>query len=395
MQLAIKNIDIAYQSLKQARLSLVPAVGLNIGASSTIPSDNSLNGSLTNEFLGTDHIEDFTANIGLSWEADIWGKVRNRKRAALASYLQTAEARKAVQTSIISMVSQSYYSLLMLDEQLAIARKNAVLSDSTVRVLELQQQAGQVTALATQQALAQRLSATQLVPQIEQEIQLQENTLSVLTGEMPHAITRGSTLYGLHLPTVLEAGIPAQMVGNRPDVKNSELALAGANARVGLSKADFYPAINISATAGVNSFKFDNWFHLPASLFGVVAGGLTQPLVQRRQIRTRYNISLAEREQAVIRFKQSVLQAVSEVSGAMVKLDKLEEQYDIAAERTGILRQATQNAQLLFQNGMATYLEVITAQSNALQSELALASIKTAQLNAVTELYRSAGGGWR
>ncbi len=395
MQLAVKNLEIANESLKQARMSLVPAANLNIGASSTIPSKNSLNGSLTNEFLGTQHIEDFTANVGISWEADIWGKVRNRKRSALAAYLQTAEAKKLVQTGIITAIAQSYYNLLMLDEQLAIARKNAALTDSTVRILQLQQEAGQVTALATQQAQAQQLVATQLIPQLEQDIQVQENILNVLTGDVPQPVDRQGRLNDLRIPKVLSAGVPAQMVANRPDVKSSELALTIANARVGLAKADFYPALNITATGGLNSFKASNWFNIPSSLFGIVAGSVAQPLLQRRQIRTQYNIAKIEREKTVIVFRQSVLRAVSEVSNAMVRIDKLNEQYDVASNRADVLHQATRNAQLLFHSGMANYLEVITAQSNSLQSELALANIKLAHLNAVTELYRAVGGGWQ
>ncbi len=395
MQLAVKNLEIAQQSLKQARMSLVPAVGLNVAASSTVPSKNSLNGSLTSQFLGTEHIEDFSANIGISWEADIWGKVRNRKRSALATYLQTAEARKAVQTGIITMVAQSYYNLLMLDEQLKVAQRNVRLTDSTVRILQLQQEAGQVTALATQQAMAQQLVAAQLIPQLEQDIELVENNLSILTGSVPQRIERNAELDDLEIPASLPAGIPAQMVSNRPDVKSKELALTVANARVGLAKADFYPALNITATGGVNSFKASNWFNLPASLFGAVTGAIAQPLLQRRAIRTNYNIAKIEREKTVIEFKQSVLQAVSEVSGAMVKIEKLNEQYRAASNRAEVLQQATKNAQLLFQSGMANYLEVITAQSNSLQSELALANIKLAHLNAVTELYRAVGGGWK
>ena len=394
MQLAIKNIDIATQSLKQARMSLVPVVGLNVGASSTIPSKNSLNGSLTNQFLGTQHIEDFTANMNLSWEADFWGKVRNKKRAALASYLQTNEAHKAVQTSIVSMVAQGYYNLLMLDEQLNVARKNAALTDSTVRILQLQQEAGQVTALAVQQATAQKLTASQLVPELERTMQIQENALSVLLGSMPHNIIRAQQQY--ELPSqALAAGIPLQMVRNRPDVRRAELALTVANAKVGLAKADFYPSLTITATGGVNSFKASNWFNIPSSLFGIVAGSIAQPLLQRRTIKTQYKIALIEREKTVINFKQSVLQSVEEVSNALISVNKLNEQYQVANDRVVVLQQATHNAQLLFQSGMANYLEVITAQSNLLQSELALASLKTANLNAVAELYRSVGGGWQ
>lgn len=393
LQLAIKNIEIADQALKQARMSLVPAAAVNVGASSTIPSENSLNGSLTKQFLGKQHIEDFNANIGLSWEADFWGKVRNRKRAALAEYLQTTEARKAMQTTIISMVAQGYYNLLMLDEQLNIARKNEALADSTVRILELQQSVGQVTALATQQAIAQKLTAAQLVPELERAALVQENALSVLTGAMPHEIPRLHKETQLS-PVPLSAGVPVQLVQNRPDVKQAELALAVANARVGLAKADFYPSLMVTATGGVNSFKASNWFNVPASLFGIVAGSVAQPLLQRRTIKTRYKVALIEREKTVILFRQSILRSVEEVSNALGRLEKLSQEYQIASNKVDVSRKATQNAQLLFQNGMATYLEVITAQGSLLQSELVLANLKTAQLSAMADLYRSVGGGW-
>ena len=393
--IAIQNINIAQQNLKQARMSLVPAVNMNVTASTNFPSKNSLNGSLTSQFAGTDHIEDYSANIGLSWEADIWGKVRNRKRSALAVYLQSEEARKGIQTSLISTIAQTYYSILALDEQLFIAKRNLALNDSTLFVMKLQQEAGQVTMLAVQQAQAQQLAAAQLVPELEQNIQLRENALSVLTGTAPHAIARSTGLNNIGIPEQLQAGIPAQLVSNRPDVKSAELALTVANARVGLAKADFYPSLMISASGGLNSFKASNWFSIPGSLFGTAAGALAQPILQRRQIKTQYEIAKAEREKTVISFRKTVLNAVQEVSDALISIEKLDEQYLVANDRATTLRLAITNANLLFNSGMANYLEVITAQSNVLQSELALANIRLTRLNAVTNLYRALGGGWQ
>lgn len=395
LQIAVQNLEIAEENLKQSRQSLLPTVALNVGANSTVPSKNSLNGSFAQQFLGKNHIDDFTASLGVAWEADFWGKTRNRKRAARAAWLQTDEARKSVQTIIIASIAKSYYNLLMLDEQLEVARKNILLTDSTVRILTLQQQSGQVTALARQQAEAQRLSISQLIPQIERDILVQENNLSILTGTNPHDIARQGSLPSIDPSLQLAEGVPASMVSNRPDVRALEYALTTANANVGLAKADFYPALNISASGGVNSLRASDWFQLPTSLFGIVAGSVVQPLLQRRQIRTKYNISLIQREQSVTQFRQSVLQAVGEVSDAMGKMDKIEDQYSLANERVVILQQATRNAHLLYQNGMANYLEVITAQANVLDAELALAGLKLAHLNAVTDLYRALGGGWR
>jgi outer membrane protein TolC len=283
----------------------------------------------------------------------------------------------------------------MLDEQLSIAQKNLALNDSTLRIIQLQYNAGQVTSLAIQQAQAQQQAAAQLVPQFEQDIALQENALRILTGELPDKVTRTQKLNNIPFTDNLSAGVPSALLSRRPDVKSQELALNIANAQVGINQANMYPALRITASGGVNSFKASNWFNVPASLFGIVAGSVIQPLIQRKELKTKFEVAKVEREKTVIQFRQSVLNAAGEVSDALVKIDKLKEQQTIAANRVSTLQQATSNANLLFKNGMANYLEVITAQGNVLQGELQLASIKTARLNAVAELYRSLGGGWK
>jgi multidrug efflux system outer membrane protein len=396
MQIAVKNIEASQLLFKQVKWNYTPQVNLNVTASTSRPSDNSLNGlSLSSFGVATKHIEDYSANLGLSWEADIWGKIRNQSKTALAQYLQTTEAKKAIQTNIVAGVSQGYYNLLMLDEQLNIAQKNVKLNDSTLRIIRLQYDAGQVTSLAVQQAEAQRLAAAQLVPQFEQNITIQENALRILTGALPDRIERSNTLSNIQINENLPSGLPSAIVSRRPDVKSAELALNIANAQVGIAKANMYPSLTITASGGVNSFKSSNWFNIPASLFGTVAGGITQPLFNRKKLKTQFEVAKVDREKTVLQFRQSVLNAVGEVSDALVTIEKLKTQQAIAANRVTTLQQATGNANLLFRNGMATYLEVITAQGNVLQSELELASIKRAQLSAVSNLYRSLGGGWK
>jgi multidrug efflux system outer membrane protein len=394
IQIALKNIDAAALVTKQVKWNYVPSVALNVGASSSRPSDNSLSGLSMSQFGVGRHIEDYTANLSLSWEADIWGKIRNQQKGAVAAYLQSIEARKAVQTNLVASVSQGYYNLLMLDAQLSIARKNVNLNDSTLQMIRLQFDAGQVTSLAVQQAEAQKLTAAQLIPEFEKNIALQENALSILAGRLPDRVSRNEELDGVLLPESLPTGLPSAMLSRRPDVKNAELELQTANSRVGISKAEMYPALQITASGGVNSFKASNWFNTPASLFGIVAGNLVQPLLNRKALKTQYQIAKVDREKTVLEFRQTVLNAVAEVSDALVTIDKLSAQRAIAASRVNALHEATRNANLLFKNGMATYLEVITAQGNVLQSELELASIKRQELSAVSNLYRSLGGGW-
>lgn len=393
MQIALKNIESAEVLFKQSKLGNIPELTLQVTANANRPSNNSLNGLSAGQFLKTKVIQDYNANVGLAWEADIWGKIKGQKQAALSTYLQTAEARKAIQTRIVANVAQGYYRLLMMDAQMAVAKKNLLLNDSTLRIIHMQFDAGQVTSLAIQQAEAQQLVAAQLIPELEQNITIQENALRILTGQLPGAVERLASLENTTIPAQLSAGIPSEMVSRRPDVKSAELSLDIANAKVGVAKASMYPSLSITASGGLNSFKASNWFNIPASLFGVVGGGLTQPIFQRKQLKSQYELAKIDREKVVLEFRQSVLNAVGEVSDELVKIEKLKLQYDISSKRVGTLQQAVKNANLLFKNGMATYLEVITAQSNSLQSELELAAIKTAQLTASVELYRSLGGG--
>jgi len=395
MQVAVKNIEIAHTQFTQAKWGNIPAVALNVTAGTSRPSDNSLNGVSLSSFLGTNHIEDYSANLSLSWEADIWGKIRSQKKAALAAYLQTEEATKAVQTALVASVAKGYYNLQLLDVQVQVARNNLALNDSTLRIIRLQYDAGQVTSLAVQQARALQLEAAQLIPALEQAIEVQENALSVLTGETPQHLERSVFPGRSAIPDSLAAGIPSEMIRNRPDIRMRELSLDIANARVGVTKAGMYPSLTITAVGGVNAFKASNWFNVPASLFGSLAGGISQPLLLHRQLRTQFEVAKAEREKAVLQFRQAVLVAVGEVSDALARIDKLKAQESIASSKVATLQEATGNAQLLFQNGMANYLEVIAANTRVLQSELELTTLRREQLFALVDLYQSLGGGWK
>ena len=395
MLIALQNINAAQKIFGQAKLGYLPKVNLNVTANTNRPSDNSLNGLTLSQFLGSSHVEDYTAAVLLSWEADIWGKVGNEKKDALSSYLQTLEARKAIQTRVVGEVSRGYYNLIMLDAQIKIARENLQLNQRTFKIIKLQYDAGQVTFLAVGQAEAQQLLAEKLVSQFEQEILIQENAISILMGKNPQPIARASSLDLVFTQPAVTIGVPTALLQMRPDVKSAQLQVNRANARVGIEKANLYPALTITAQGGLNAFKASDWFSLPSSLFGNVVGGIAQPLLNGRKLRTSFELARIEREKAIIGFKQQLLLAVGDVSDALVKIKKLAEQRATQDKRTAILKQTTVNAEMLFQSGMANYLEVITAQSNVLQSELELAQTKRAQLDATAELYRSMGGGWQ
>ncbi len=395
LQIALKQVASSQERLKQAKYMQYPEVGFGVTGQITRPSDNSLNGQSINLFLGKSYVEDYNAAFNLSWEADIWGKIKNQQEVSKMQYLQTYEATKAIQTQVVAAIAQGYYNLLMLDKQLEIAKSNLELSKNTLNITEKIWQSGDATSLGVQQSKAQKEYTELLITQLEQNIKIQENALSILVGENPTKIIRTIEMSDTSLPQNLSAGLPAAMVSRRPDVRQQELVLLESNALIGIAQANMYPALKITATGGVNSFKFDNWFQIPASLFGSALGGITQPIFQKRQLKTDFNVAKIQREKNVLAFRQSVLNAVGEVSDALVSNESLKVQEEKASEQVTTLKSGIISAEKLYKSGLVNYLEVITAQGNSLQAELNLASIKRQRLSSIVNLYRALGGGWK
>lgn len=395
LQIALKQVASSQEKLKQAKYMQYPDVGFGVSAQISKPSKNSMNGQSLNLFLGQSHVEDYNAAFNLSWEADIWGKIKNQQEVSRMQYLQTYEGSKAIQTQVIAAIAQGYYNLLMLDKQLGIAKSNLELSSNTLMITQKMWESGDTTSLGVQQAAAQKQATELLISQLEQNIAIQENALSILVGETPNKVNRTIEMSDTSLPQNISAGLPAAMVSRRPDVRQQELILLESNAMVGIAQANMYPALKITANGGVNSFKIDNWFQIPASLFGSVLGGITQPIFQKRQLKTDLAVAQIQREKNVLAFRQSVLNAVGEVSDALVSNENLKIQEQKAAEQSTTLKDGIKSAQLLYRGGSANYLEVITAQGNSLQAELNLASIKRQRLSSIVDLYRALGGGWK
>lgn len=392
INIAILNLNQLELSYKQAKLELLPTLDLSAGASRNWYSKNSLNSSLA-EQTGKSYTEDYTATFTLSWEADIWGKAKMKRAAALSDYMAQNENLTALKTRIIVQTAQAYYNLLALDEQLKIANRNVILSDSTLRATKLQYDAGIVNSLAVGQAEAQLKTAELLVPLSLQEIAVQENALNILSGSYPSTIERSSSFEKAIPESIFSIGIPAYLVSRRPDVKAAEYAIVGANARVGMSRIAMLPNISLTPSIGTNSTEIKNWFDIPNSLVKNLAANLTAPIFQKKSLKTAYEVAKIEQEKYKLQYRQSVLTAVAEVSDAYAKSTRADERLLLANQKKASLEKATKDALLLYKSGMVTYLEVITAQNNALQTDLEVVSIKKDKLNAITDLYRALGGG--
>ena len=393
VHVALKNIEQLDLIYKQAKLGLMPTLDLTAGANRSWASKNTLNGSLNEQFVGTKYMDDFSAALRLSWEIDIWGKAKMQKESAAAEYFGQKENLNAIKSRIVVQVAQAYYNLISLDEQLKIAEQNIELSNNTLKMMNLQFTAGQINSLAVQQSEAQKKTAELLIPLAKQNISIQENALSILCGEYPTGIEREGNLKTMIPENRLSEGLPAQLLSRRPDLKMAEFNVISLNSKTGLAKAAMYPSISLSPQIGVNSNKFSSWFDIPGSITKAIAANLTAPIFQKKQLKTAYETALIEQEKAAINFKQSVMTAVGEVSDAMAKSKGSSERLQLLEQRTAILDKGINDALKLYKSGMATYLEVITAQNNKLQNDLEAINVTLEKLNAEVDLYRSLGGG--
>ncbi|TDS17151.1 efflux transporter outer membrane subunit [Sphingobacterium paludis] len=406
MRTALKNIEIANRNLRQNRLEYLPAFDANIatvnrqyrsrdfyaGPSSKWYTEEG--GEAPNKLFN--YQSQFASGIEFSWELDIWGRIANQKDQLKAEFLDSYEAKNAIQTMLVSDIAKGYFNLIMLDAQIEVAKRNLTLNDSTLRMIQLQFEAGEITALAIQQTESQRLLAASLIPEIEKEIAIQENSLRVLIGQMPEAVGRNNKIDSLmNTETGITLGAPLEIVRNRPDIKRAEYALISANAQMNIQQIMRYPQLSLNGVFGVNSMLPKNWFNIPGALLGGIVGNLTGPVFRNGRLKNQYEVARLEREKAELELQRSVMEAVSEVSNAVVTVEKQVEQLKLARKRVENSQLAVKNASLLFKGGYATYLEVITAQSNALDSELSLVDIGARQLQAYVDLYRSLGGGWR
>jgi len=396
LQVALLQIDIASQGFKQAKWLNIPMVNASIAAANiNRPSDNSMNGMMASQFMGKSYMTDYTTAVNFSWELDLWAKLKGQKQDALLALLQSKEAVNGIKTKLVTEVVQGYYNLLMLDKQLEISKANLAFADSSLNLLTIQYNLGVATSIAVQQQALIKEQILKSIPAIEGSIAVQENALHVLIGRFPDVIERQQGLDDIYVPTQLASGIPAMLLSNRPDIRASELEVRKSQVGVHIARASMYPVVNITAQGGLNAFKASNWFNIPGSLFGMAAGAIAQPLLDGRQLKTRLEQSKLAAEQAELQFKQSVLVGVVEVSDALTQIQKLEQQQHSAARIRDQSQELVHKSMVLYEFSGASYLEVIVAQTNKLQAEIDLATMKAQKLNAIAVLYRSLGGGWQ
>jgi multidrug efflux system outer membrane protein len=330
----------------------------------------------------------------LSWEIDLFGRIRKESDAAVARWLATEEGRRAVLVTLVADVSATYFYLQELEHEIAIAKRTVLLNDETVTYYRRRLDGGVSNRLELNQAIANRAITASTIPDLELQFSIAENALSVLLGRAPGALVRGKALNDQQMPPRVPAGLPARLLERRPDVVQAEQQLIAANADIGAAKALFYPTISLTGTLGSVSGSLSNILR-PDAIIWSIGAGIFQPLFNGNRIKRNYEAAQARFDQALAIYQRAALNAYREVADSLVTIEKLEQQRQELVPGVEALRDAVQLSRSRYDNGLSTYLEVLVADQQLFQQELQLAQVRGAQLRAVSQLYRSLGGGWQ
>ena len=390
IRLAINRLAQVSQYVQQSKAALLP--NLSVGLSGTVSNVSKYGNSVWSKNPYTDLL--LSASAG--WEVDIWGRLSSAKRAQQAQYFQQEAIVRATQTQIVADIASAYYQLIMLDHQRDITGKNIESYTNYLQTVGELKRSAQVTEVAVLQAKAQLASAQAYLPQIDASIAVEENFICLVLGKTPETITRSSdfdlTLF--HSET-LQVGVPAQLLGNRPDVQAAEFALRSAHEVFNSASAAMYPQLTLTGSVGPDAKGLTNWFNMPGSLLWNAIAGLTQPLLNGRTLKTQKEIARLQEDAAFVSFKQTLLNAGNEVSNALASIRFVAQQAAFQREQVDALKKAYEYSQELLVNGYATYLDVLSAQNSVLSSELSLYSTYNNIIQQKIILYRALGGGWK
>ncbi|WP_443937576.1 efflux transporter outer membrane subunit [Pedobacter sp. MW01-1-1] len=387
---AIERIKISDASLRQSRNALLPSLQADLSVTDTKQSLSSLNFP-----AGTINLETqvYRAQLSTSWEADIWGKLSSAKRAAYATLLQSDAAKRAIQTQLIATIANSYYNLLALDQQLTITEQTIEIRSKDVETMKALKEGAIVNGAAVVQSEANLYAAQVTIPDLKRSIRETENALSVLLAKAPGTINR-STLEQQVPFSDLKTGVSAQLLQNRPDVQAAEFSFRAAFENTNVARTYFYPSLTLTANGGLSTLALNNFFD--NSFFYNIIGGLTQPIFARGQNKARLKTAQAQQQLAFYTFQQSLLTGGQEVSNALFAYETAAEKETTRAKQIASLTKAVDYTKELLRYSSATnYTDVLTSEQSLLNAKLNGTNDKLQKLQAVVNLYRALGGGWK
>jgi outer membrane protein, multidrug efflux system len=405
------DVQIAFQRVQQARAGVqftkgirLPDFGVSIGSSVRRFGDYTIDGvgnydtqfstNLTPDQQLPNPVPDFYTGVYSTWEIDVWGKLKSKKKAALSRFLASEKGRHLVVTQLIATVAEHYYQLLLLDRELQIIQENITLQENALEIVEAQKESGKSNELAIELISAQVLNAKNMLLEVEQRMIEVENNLNFMLGRYPQTIARTSFTQSSEICTNVNAGIPSDILMNRPDIQSAAFELKANNADVHAAKVAFYPSININSNIGYQAFRASVLFDSPASIAYNLAGGLIAPVLNRRALKAELMNSKANQKQAYIQYEKTIVEAFTEVYTLLEKSKNFESMKTLKTNQVSILEKSISTSKALFTSGRASYLEIITSQENYLRSQIELLDIHARKTQNQVLLFKALGGGW-
>lgn len=401
LNIILQEINISKNEIRARKGEYLPFLNVGAGAGMDKSARYTRTGALdaTTDIMPGKAIPEILPDMMLaanvSWEVDIWKKLRNAKKSAIYRYLATIEGKNFMVTHLISEIANSYYELLALDNQLEILKRNIQIQQNALEIVKLEKASAKVTELAVRKFEAEVLKNQSRQFYITQKITETENRINFLMGRFPQPIARNSKNFTDLVPDSIQGGIPSQLLENRPDIRQAEKELAASKIDVKVAKAYFYPSLTIIGGLGYQAFNPKFLFTMPESMLYYLAGDLMAPVLNRNAIKAKYYSANSKQIQAVYNYERTILNAYIEVANQLSNINNLQRSYVLKTKQVEALTQSIEISTGLFKSARADYMEVLMTQRDALDSKFELVETKMKQMNAMVNIYRALGGGWK
>ncbi len=395
LNIRVQEIIITQSEVAARRGAYLPSLDAEVGAGIEKVGTSSSQGQSDEAHGVPANLPHLAFGLSAAWEIDIWGKLRNAAKAANSRYLASIEAKNFLITQIIAEIADSYYELVALDNQLDVLDRYIALQQDALEIVRLKKEAARATELAVQRFEAEVLKNQSLRFDLLQRQIEAENRINFLVGRYPQHVERDSAGFKETEPPSVGAGIPSDLLDNRPDVRAAELILEGSKLDVKAAKAAFFPTLSIEAGVGYDSFNARHLISTPQSLVYNLAGNLVAPLLNRAALKADYRTANARQIQAVFDFERTLLMAFTEVVNYLAMVENLRNRFERQKLQVETLEAAVDTSNILYQSARADYMEVLLTRRDALEAEMELIETRKAQRQAIVGIYRALGGGWR
>lgn len=400
LNILMQKVAMSQNEIQAKTGEYLPSVGFGAGADLDKVGKYTRNGAveenlnIREEEKFPEPLTNYKFGLYSSWELDVWKKLRNAKKVAVMEFMASQEGKNYLVTNLVAEISSSYFELIALDSQLKNLEQNIEIQKNALEIVKLLKESARTTQLAVKRFEAEVQKNQSEIYNLKQDIVETENKINFLVGRTPRPVIRSTANFLEMQPKLVQVGLPADILENRPDIKKAQLEMEAAKLNVKVAKANFYPSFGLKAGVGYEAFNPKYLLNSPTSLLYSLAGDAIMPLVNRNVIKAEYKNASAKQIQTVFEYEQTILNAYTEVVNQMSKIDNLQQSFKLKEDQVKALNESIDIANQLFQSARADYMEVLLTQRDALEAKTALIETRKNQMLAVVNLYKALGGGW-